>query len=314
MTMNDPYPQSRFAADGDDMVISGLSQSIGFQLRVNGVTVMNETYNYDTQGQVAIRGLAGVLSQCLYGTLIMGGQPNASATVEFLVDGSVAWSKTLYAMRMQNPVDPQGEKRLLAVARRTVCHPGSPHVLTFIGQQTASLCSADGTVLRSVSVGQSGTVYAEDCDPRRLFPNDWQRGAYVSFCGGEQLAYIAGAVCEDNVPVRFLNRYDVPESVVAAYIEEKPQTQDDVSLMYGRRVRFTVKSATDYTLKSGLLHHPEEYDAWQDLLTSRKAQVFVHGQWTDIVVTKPNYSRLRRRHYGTQVQVTFQTANPYVTL
>ena len=314
MTLNDPYPSSRFAADGQDILIGGLSESIGFQMRVNGVTILSETYNYDSQGQVAVRGIADVVARCLYGTLALGSQNDARATVDFLIDGAVVYTHTLYSSRLQNPADPQGAKALMAVAARTVCRPGTPHVLTFIGGQTASLRDRQGNELRSVSVGQPGTVYAEDCDPVRLFPADWQRGATVSFCGGEQVADIAGAACDDCVPVRFLNRYDVPESVVAAYIDEKPQAQDEVSMMYSRRVRFSVKSSTDYTLRSGPLRHPGQYDSWQDLLTSRKAQVWMHGQWIDIVITKSNYSRPRRRHYGTQVELTFQTTNPYLTL
>ena len=120
--------------------------------------------------------------------------------------------------------------------------------------------------------------------------------------------------CDDAVPVRFLNRYDVMESLVAAYMTEKPSVQADTGQMYGKNTRFTVKSATEYTLHSGRLRHQEQFDTWQDLLTSRKAQVYLHEAWHDIVVSKSNFTRNRRRFYGSQVEISFQTANPYLTL
>ncbi len=82
MTYTNPYPYSHFAADGQDILVGGLTESISFQLRVNGTTVVSETYNYDTDGQVRILGIADMVSQCLYGTLSAGSQPNARATVD----------------------------------------------------------------------------------------------------------------------------------------------------------------------------------------------------------------------------------------
>jgi hypothetical protein len=119
---------------------------------------------------------------------------------------------------------------------------------------------------------------------------------------------------QDAIDVRFLNRYDVMESLMAAYITEKPTTQDNVSLMGGRRTRFSVKSNTDYTLFSGRLNCQEEFDTWQDLLTSRKAQIYWKDQWVDIIITKGNYTRQRRQFYGSQVEISFQTANPLMLL
>ena len=312
MTLNDPY-SSKFAADGEDILISGLSNSVTFELRVNGNTVVSETYNYDADGQVRIGGIADMVSRCLYGTLAVASQPNAKATVDFLIDGATIYSHTLYSSRLKNPYDPAGQKAVMAVARRTTCPPGSPFYLTFTGSTAASLRRADGSEIRSVSVGSPGTVYTQDCDPGTLFGSSWEQGSHVTF-GGEMTVRIGSAACEDNVAVRFLNRYDVMESLVAAYMVEKPTVEDDTSVMFGRRTRFDTKSSTEYTLSSGRLDYPEQMDTWQDLLTSRKAQVMFNGQWTDIVVTKANYTRLRRQFYSSQAEVSFQTANPLLTL
>lgn len=313
MTCTNPYPQSHFAADGRDILIGGLTESIAFQMRVNGTTVVSETYNYDADGQVLILGIADMVSQCLYGSLTAGSQPNARATVDFLIDGAVVSTHDLYSSRMRNPADPQGQKRVMAAATRATCHPGTPCYLTFIGSVAASLRRTDGSEIASVSVGSPGTVYTQDCDPQLLFPSRWQQGATVSF-GGELEARIAAPACQDNVPVRFLNRYDVMESLVAAWLEEKPQATDSVSLMQGCRTRFGVKTSTEYTLKGMPMAHQEEYTVWEDLLTARKAQVWLHGAWQDIIVTKANYTHRRRRMYGQQAEISFQTANPNIIL
>lgn len=313
MTYTNPYPYSHFAADGRDILVGGLTESISFQLRVNGTTVVSETYNYDTDGQVRILGIADMVSQCLYGTLSAGSQPNARATVDFLINDAVVSSHDLYSSRMCNPADPQGQKRVMAAATRATCHPGTPFYLTFTGSVAASLRRADGSEIASVSVGSPGTVYTQDCDPQALFPSSWQQGASVAF-GGELEARIGAPACQDNVPVRFLNRYDVMESLVAAWLEDKPSATDSASLMDGRRTRFGVKASTEYTLKGMPMAHQEEYVVWEDLLMARKAQVWLHGAWQDIIVTKANYTHRRRQMYGQQAEISFQTANPNIIL
>jgi hypothetical protein len=55
-------------------------------------------------------------------------------------------------------------------------------------------------------------------------------------------------------------------------------------------------------------------DTWQDLLTARKAQVLLYGQWNDVVITKSNLSRDRRNFHGSKIEISFQTANPLLLL
>lgn len=209
------------------------------------------------------------------------------------------------------------EKFLLAVAEEAVCYPGRPHLITSIGQHMVRLFSWRGTELEHISVGPSAsegdTVWTQDYDPKKLFPGRYHHGAWLDI-RGEQRVRILPYVSDEFVTVRFLNRYDMPESLTAAYMTEKPSVTDDTAQMFGNKTRFSVKSATEYTLHSGRLYSDWQYDTWQDLLTSRKAQLLWHGQWIDIVVTKGNYTRNRREMYRTQVEVSFQTANPLMTI
>lgn len=313
--MNDPLEYSKFAADAEDIDYQ-CNRSIRFEIRKSGTTILEETYTPDNDSYVHVRGLAGILSQCLYGTLGATDQtPTAKDTFTFHVNGaSLFGNKEIYAMRLRNPADPNGRKKVMAVAAHSTAHAGTPMLVTVIGFLPTYLYRSDGSVLSARSIGSADSVTTVDIDPATLYPDTYRDGSHIDI-GGEMCVDILPPLCSnDAVAVRFLNRYDMPESLVAAYLEEKPQAQGDTAVMYGRRTRFDVKSSTEYTLKSGPVRHREQFDTWQDLLTSRKAQVLWHGQWTDIIVTKANYTRHRRNFYGQQVEMAFQTANPLLTL
>lgn len=318
MTITDPYPQSRFAIDGQDIVVDGLENSISFMIGVSGAgIIVNETYNYDNDGRVVIRGIADLMTKCVYGELTTGLQADARKSVDFYINDNVEFTRGVYASRFRNPLDPDGQKYVMAVAPRRTCFPGHPFYVTAIGQHEVKLYDSGGQLIATVTTGApssaGGAVYTTDYDPSVLFANQYQNAAYMMI-RDEMRVDILREACTDAVDVRFLNRYDVMESLVAHHMTEKPAVQDNVSLMGGKRTRFTVKSNTEYTLYSGRLRCQEEFDTWQDLLTARKAQILWRGRWVDIIVTKANYTRQRRRFYGSQVEISFQTANPSMLL
>lgn len=306
---NSPFI-TKFAADAGDIVVSGLSESKAFTLTKNGTPILNEIYNYDSEGNIRVTGLADILSQAVYGELKEGEQQHACA--EFTATlGETTYTRDIYAMRLQNAKDPEGEKVVLAMGTNGVCYPGHPLLITVIGVVEVTL-SRPGRAITARNIGESGKVMTVDCDPKKLFPNHYREGSYIDI--EDEIERIILAPCDDLVTVRFLNRYDMPECITARYMTEKPSVEDQTSLMYGRRTRFSVKSTTEYTLSSGRLHTERQYDTWQDLLTSRKAQLLWRGEWVDIVVTKCNYTRQRRAFYHTNIDVNFQMANPYMTL
>lgn len=318
MTVRDPYPQSKFAIDGQDIVVDGLENSISFMIGVSGSgIIVNETYNYDNDGQVVIRGISDLMAKCVYGELTTGRQVNARKTVDFYINDEVLFTRGIYASRLHNPFDPNGQKYVMAVASRRICYPGHPFYVTAIGQHEVKLYHPNGSLITTVTAGapssEGGAVYTTDYDPAVLFPNHYQQAAYMEI-RDEMRVDIFRNNQPDAVDIRFLNRYDVMESVIAHYMTEKPAVQDDVSMMGGKRTRFSVKSNTDYTLFSGKLIFQEEFDTWQDLLASRKAQILMHGLWQDIIITKSNYTRQRRQFYSSQVELTFQTAKTSMLL
>lgn len=312
MNVTDPLSPSKFAADCQDILITGALESKTFTLLKDGTPILSETYNYDTENQIRITGLAQLLSQSLYGELKEGVQRHATGTFVFQIDDSTVFQKNVCAMRLQNAKDPSGEKLVLAAGTNGVCYPGAPLLLTTIGEVVVTL-SRPGSSIAATTIGEEGKVVTTDCDPRKLFPSHYRQGTYMDF-GDEIERIILPQPCDDSVTVRFLNRYDMPECVTAAYMTEKPSVSDDSAQMYGRKTRFSVKSATDYTLFSGPFRSERQYDTWQDLLTSRKAQLLWRGQWIDIVVTKGNYTRHRRQFHQSQAEITFQTANPFMTI
>ena len=308
---------TKFSADVADVLITGTSESRTVELTKDGITILSETFNYDSAGNIRISGLAEVISLSLYGELTEGKQLHATGAFVLNILNEEPLQASLFAMRMKNPYDPDGNKNVLAVATEAVCYPGRPHILTTVGRHIVKLLSANGREIKQISTGpaasEGGVVWTQNYDPALLFPSDYHHGAWLDI-RGEQRVRILPYVGDEFVTVRFLNRYDMPESLTAAYMTEKPSVTDDTAQMFGNKTRFSVKSATEYTLHSGRLYSDWQYDTWQDLLTSRKAQLLWHGQWIDIVVTKGNYTRNRREMYRTQVEVSFQTANPLMTI
>lgn len=312
MNISDPLNPSKFAADCEDILITDTDQSRTFTLLKGGTPIMSETYNYDADGNIRITGLADVLMQSLYGELKEGEQSHATDTFEFQIDGVTQFRKNVCSMRLRNVKDPEGEKLVLVAGTNGVCYAGVPHLMTVIGSVPARIC-IPGSTISQTSIGESGKVMTVDCDPKKLFPSHYNLGTYM-VVGEEITRTVLHQACDDAVTVRFLNRYDMPECVTAAYWTEKPAVSDDTALMYGRKTRFSVKSATDYTLHSGPMRSERQFDTWQDLLTSRRAQLLWRDQWIDIVISKSNYTRQRRQMYGSQAEISFQTANPLMTI
>ena len=118
--MNDPFV-TKFAAQTADIILTGVSTSRTLQLLKGSQLILKETYNYDTDGGIRVSGLADVLTQALYGELIVGVQNNAQASVTVKMTGEADITSTLYAQRLLNPRDPQGQKVVLAAAAYDWC-------------------------------------------------------------------------------------------------------------------------------------------------------------------------------------------------
>ena len=260
--MNKPFV-TKFAAQTGDIQLSNVSNSKTFQLLKDSVLLLKETYNYDADHKIRITGLADVLSQALYGQLLIGEQTNASGSITLKLTGEEDITSTIFAMRLLNPRDPSGLKTVLAAAPNGVCYPGRQLLITVIGVVTVGLAGTNYTT----SIGTQNKVMTVNCDPAVLFSEHYQEGKALDF-GSEALRTIKPAPCSDAITVRFLNRYDMPECITASYMTEKPSAADDVSRMLGQKTRFSVESSTEYTLLSGQLNHEDEYDKGSEELKS----------------------------------------------
>ena len=278
---------TKFVADVDTLEISS-STTKTLTLEVGGDTVLTETYS-PANGKIHVRGLRNVLEAAIYGELGTGAQDHAYAIVEVKEGNTVIAAPDnaghyLYASRLRNPRDPNGQKSVMAAGDLVaVCGPQgllTPALYTSI---------SNGVVMVTQ---HSGTTEATIGDNIRL---------WIDHTGCPEKA----------VAVRFLNRYDVPQTMMTVEpLQTKPGFQDQTSLMYGRRVRYSVDQNDEYTLRSGQIHSEEEYASWSDLATSRKAEVLMYGQWLPITVTKTNYTQVRRSMGRNRVEITFKMADP----
>jgi hypothetical protein len=281
--MSQIFP-TKFVADVGTLELSA-SDTQQVTLTVGGVTVLSETYS-PANGTIIIRGLRSVLEAAIYGNLD-GAQSHASAAVQLKV-GTTTYippGGNLFASRLRNPRDPSGNNTILAAGDLVAVASASGFITP------AKYCRINNTDIRVETVS-SGTDK-------------------VSLGNGITLWIERTACPEKAVAVRFLNRYDVPQTMMTPEpLQVKPGFQDQTSLMYGNRVRYAVEQNDEYTLHSGKIHSESEYASWSDLVTSRKAEVLMNGQWLPILITKANYTQVRRSIGMNRVEISFKMADP----
>jgi len=277
---------TKFVCDVDVLEYTS-SSTVTMTMTVNGTTVLTEKYS-PADGQIVVRGLRSVLEAAIHGDLTVGTLSAAKAVVAVTIDGSQVASKTLYASRLKNPRDPSGTKTVLAAGDLTAVYVTGDESLRISPLLTTINGSGDvvAAVVQNVSNGMSIG------DDLKLWV-DYAPGVDECTC------------------VRFLNRYDVPQTMMTPRaLEIKPAFEDKTAVMYGRRVRYTVDQQDEYTLRSGRIHRMEEYASWADLVTSRKAEVLMGSQWVPIIVTKSNFTAIRRETGLNPVEITFRMADP----
>lgn len=275
---------TKFVADVGIMEISS-NDTVDAKLKVNGTVVLSEKYS-PANGKITIRGLRNVLEAAIYGELGTT-QDHAAAIVQLTV-GSQSFTPPggyLFASRLKNPRDPNGSNSIMAAGDLVaVSGPAG-----FITPVTYTYISGTIVLVRTLSSGTNGQTLAN----------------------GLKLWIDYTACPEKAVAVRFLNRYDVPQTMMTVEpLQIKPGFQDKTSIMYGNHVRYSVEQNDEYILKSGQIHSEAEYASWSDLVTSRKAEVLMNGQWLPILITKVNYTQVKRSMGMNRVEISFKMADP----
>ena len=275
---------TKFVADVGILQIAS-SNTVNASLTVNGTVVLSEKYS-PANGQITIRGLRNVLEAAIYGEL--GSAQNHAAAIVQLTVGSQSFTPPggyLFASRLKNPRDPNGSNSIMAAGDLVaVSGPNG-----FITPATYTYISGTTVLVQALSSGTDGQTLAN----------------------GLKLWIDHTACPEKAVAVRFLNRYDVPQTMMTVEpLQVKPGFQDKTSMMYGNHVRYSVEQNDEYILKSGQVHSEAEYASWSDLITSRKAEVLMNGQWLPILITKANYTQVKRSMGMNRVEISFKMADP----
>lgn len=275
---------TKFVADVGILQIAS-NDTVNASLTVNGTVVLSEKYS-PANGQITIRGLRNVLEAAIYGEL--GSAQNHAAAIVQLTVGSQSFTPPggyLFASRLKNPRDPNGSNSIMAAG--DIVAVSGPN--GFITPATYTYISGTTVLVQALSSGTDGQTLAN----------------------GLKLWIDHTACPEKAVAVRFLNRYDVPQTMMTVEpLQVKPGFQDKTSMMYGNHVRYSVEQNDEYILKSGQIHSEAEYASWSDLVTSRKAEVLMNGQWLPILITKANYTQVKRSMGMNRVEISFKMADP----
>lgn len=282
--MSQLFP-TKFVADVGTFTMSA-TDTTELLLKVDGQTVLRENYT-PAGGQIIVRGLRNVLEAALYGELRGGAQTHATADVVLMkADETVLDQRQLFASRLRNPRDAGGVKTVMAAG------------------DLVAVADADGMLATAplLTVIDGNTVTTQLLTPQ----------TDADSLGDRLTLWVERTAClDDAVAVRFLNRYDMPQTMMTPRpLEVKPGFSDQTQLMNGRAVRFSVDQQDEWTLRSARIHSRLEYASWYDLLTSRRAEVLMGGEWLPIVVTKSNVNIVAHASGLNPVELTFRMADP----
>jgi len=275
---------TKFVCDVDTLEVYS-DDTLAAAMTVNSARILAETYS-PADGKITVRGLRSVLEAALYGELGVDTQGNGSADVVFTI-GSQSEQRTLFAARLKNPRDPDGAKTLLAA-----------------GDLVAVVDSKTGALITPVNVTRiMGSTVVTDT---------LTTVTDGSTLGDDIRIWVDRTSCADNaVAVRFLNRYDMPQTMMTVRpLDIKPGFTDETERMYGKSMRFAVEQNDEYTLRSGRIHSRQEYASWYDLITSRQAELLMNGRWLPILVTKSNFTIVSRSMGLQPVEIGFRMADP----
>lgn len=281
---------TKFVADMGTLVVSS-ADSVAVTASVGDNVILSEHYS-PADGVITVRGLRAVFESAIYGELKAGPQEHATALASIAV-GAQKFEQQLFASRLRNPADPRGTKTVMAAG-------------DLVAVASNGVFIADGEAL-CTRISGSTTVYTD-----ALGYLSAQMGGGQYSIGDGLTLWIDHTTCPERaVSVRFLNRYDVPQTMMTTQpLEVKPAFQDQQAVMYGLQTRYSVEQQDEYTLHSGAVHSMAEYASWYDFITSRKAEVWMHGQWLPIVVTKSNFSIVRSSMGMPPIEIGFRMADP----
>ena len=316
----DPCP-TKFVGDMVDMILTTDEASLDFQLKRGNEVVLEENY-VQSQGSVRISGLDKVIGSLLKGELKNdGSQYGYSDTFTFKIGETTALTKTMCQSHRANVEDWNGAKHILSPGTMDICYPGKAHPLTFIPQSnklfTAKLYSASGALLETVTEADPGVVYTRNCQPDALFPVNYADGVRIVYTSGSETfqSFIDKRSYPDGLLFRYLNMYDVPESLLAKKaMSVKPNFTDEVALINGQQQRFAVEPDDEYTANSGAIIGQAQYTQWRELITSRQVEVLWGSHWVPVTITRSNFERVYRSSTVDGVTFSFKMANKKIVI
>ena len=316
----DPCP-TKFVGDMVDMILTTDEASLDFQLKRGNETVLEENY-VQSQGSVRIGGLDKVIGSLLKGELKdYGSQYHYSDTFVFMIGNSTILSKTMYLSHRANVEDWSGAKHILSPGTMDICYPGKAHPLTFIPQNnklfTAKLYSESGALLETINETDPGVTYTRNCQPDALFPVNYANGVRIVYTSGSETftSFITTKKYPDSLLFRYLNMYDVPETLLAKKaMKVKPNFTDEVALINGQQQRFAVQPDDEYTISSGAIIGQAQYTQWRELITSRQVEVLWGSHWVPVTITRSNFERVYRQASVDNVTFSFKMANKKIVI
>lgn len=305
------------AADMPDYIID-TDSTITFSVQFNGQTILSEEYVPDAAYQVRVRKLGRFCAKALWGLWPTGRtlfQQKLSGTFSFLINGvKDADSYVLFSrFASKKTADSPG---VLSTIQDKISRPGSYEYVSFFlssGQKIdVTISDVNGEVSSGTLYTHAGergicTLDASYSRIQELFPGK----EFYSYSVGNMTFHVDRTSYTEKFVFRFLNMFDVPETVCAVgSMVLKGSDDSETGYMWGIERKFVVNPSDEYTVNSGAILLQADYKLWHDFVGAQQVQILVDGTWYDIVITANNFERDFRKNVLKTVEFSFRFADP----
>ena len=305
------------AADMPDYIID-TDSTITFAVQLAGQTILTEEYVPDAAYQVRVRKLGRFCAKALWGIWPEGNttyQQHLSGTFSFLINGQKDTDTYVLFSRFTTKKKPESPGVLSSIGEK-VTRPGVP--------EYASFCLSSGQAVNVTATDLSGRVSVKSlytqvgeemvCSLdvsyyriKDLFPDM----DFYHYTVEDLMFHIDRTAYAERFIFRFLNMFDVPETVCAVGSMILKGTDDsETGFMWGVERKFVVNPSDEYTVNSGVIFRQSDYRLWHDFLGAQQVQISIDGFWYDIIITNQNYERDFHKNVLKAVEFTFRFADP----
>lgn len=310
-----------------DFVIES-SADIGFEVLLDGVTILEEIYSPDNSGKISIRDLGKLFDAYLSGSMASGMQTGLSKTFSFKIDNVAAGTTTVLKCKAFTEQAGSlffGQRPLNIQYKTKVTLPTSREYLTYylgVGSKvkTRIVYLVDGSPVESdlvdyftATVAGFQTINVTLRKVRERFPtvdSESILGYYIGVSDYYTKYLVDWNTYLDARSFIYLNLFGVPETFTTrGEMVRKGSVSFDSARINRLEKRFNIERADTFETSVGKTFSITENLLLRELFCSEMVKAFYQGSFREIVITDENLTENQRRRALSAAGFTFRFAD-----